>query len=95
MSPSFAQLFTSFTSGLKNFFAETLFPFLALVSVIFFLWGVVTAITTGSDDQRNEGKRLMTYGLIGFVIFVALWGLFYFSIAPEIVPTNPALLQKK
>ncbi|OGZ47321.1 MAG: hypothetical protein A3J54_03450 [Candidatus Ryanbacteria bacterium RIFCSPHIGHO2_02_FULL_45_13b] len=90
-----AQLFTSFTSGIKNFFTDTLFPFLALLSVILFLWGVVTAVTTQADDQRDEGKRLMTYGLIGFAIFTILWGLFYFSLAPEIVPTNPALLQKK
>lgn len=90
-----AQLFTSFTSSVKNFFTSTLFPFLALLSVILFLWGVVTAVTTQSDDQRTEGKRFMAYGLIGFMIFTILWGLFYFSIAPEIVPTNPAMLQKK
>ena len=89
-----AQLFVSFTTGIKSFFTDTLFPFLALLSVILFLWGVVTSVTAQADDQHTEGKRFMAYGLIGFVIFVTLWGLFYFSIAPEIVPTNPAILQK-
>lgn len=90
-----AQLFVSFTASVTGFFASTLFPFLALLSVIVFLWGVATSITTKTDDQRTEGKRFMAYGLIGFMIFTVLWGLFYFSLAPEIVPTNPALLQKK
>ena len=89
-----AQLFISLTTSVKTFFTNTLFPFLALLSVIFFLWGIITAITAQADDQYNEGKRFILYGLIGFMIFTVLWGLFYFSLAPEIVPTDPALLQK-
>ena len=87
------QLFTSLTTSIKGFFTNRMFPFLALLSVIVFLWGVVTAIAAEENDQYNEGKKLMIYGLVGFIIFAALWGLFYFSVTPKIVPTNPALLQ--
>ena len=89
------QLFTTLTTGIKGFLANRFFPFLALLSVIVFLWGVVTAITASESDQSTEGKKLMIYGLVGFIMFTILWGLFYFSISPEIVPTNPALLQNQ
>ena len=90
----FGQLFVSLTTNVKIFFTNAFFPFLTLLSVILFLWGVVTAITSQANDQYEEGKRLMTYGLIGFLIFTVLWGLFYFSLIPEIAPTNPAILQR-
>ncbi len=89
-----SQLFTSVIYGVKGFFTNTLFPFFALLSVILFLWGVVTAITAQTDDQQMESKRFMILGIIGFIIFVVLWGLFYFSLAPEIVPIDLPLLQK-
>ena len=88
-------MFISLTTSVKNFFTNAFFPFLVLLSVIVFLWGVVTAITAHTEDQQGEGKRLMRYGLISFMIFTVLWGMFYFSLAPDIVPTNPALLQNQ
>ena len=90
-----AQIFTSLTTSAKVFFTNILFPFLALLSVIVFLWGVVTAITANASDQYSEGKKIMLYGIIGFFTFTVLWGLFYFSLIPEIVPTDPAILQKQ
>lgn len=83
-----AQLFISFTAGVKNFFTYGLFPFFAILSLIFFLWGVGTAIVAHASDQYEEGKRLMKYGFLGVIIFGILWGLFYFSLAPDIVPAN-------
>lgn len=90
-----AQLFVSLTTSVKIFFTNKFFPFLALLSVIVFLWGVVTAITAHTEGQYKEGKQFMMYGIIGFMIFTVLWGLFYFSLAPDIVPANPTILQKR
>lgn len=88
-----AQLFVSLTTSVKGFFTNIFFPFLVLLSTILFLWGVVTAITAQATDQYNEGKKLITFGIIGVLVFTVLWGLFYFSLIPEIVPTDPAILQ--
>ena len=90
-----AQLAGILPTNVESFFINSFFPFLALLSGIFFLWGVVTAITAFEDDQYEEGKRLMTYGLVGIIIFSILWGIFYFSLAPSYVPTDPALLNNR
>lgn len=56
-----------------------LFPLIALLSGIAFLvfiYGSIIYVFNGtSDSAREEGKKHMTYGIIGLVVMVSAWGL--------------------
>ena len=59
--------------------SSILTPFIGLLaglSLAFFLWGVVKYIRESGDEKaREEGKKMMFYGLIGLFVFVSVWGL--------------------
>jgi len=46
------------------------------IAVIIFLWGVVSYITAGADEEKRATARsLMIYGIIGLFVMVSVWGL--------------------
>ena len=53
-------------------------PFLVLVSTAVFLWGIVKYISAGGDEDKTESaRRLIIYGIISFVVIIAVWGFVY------------------
>lgn len=51
-------------------------PLLFVLATVIFLWGVVKFLTAaGSEDKLKEGKKFMTWGIIGLVVMLATWGL--------------------
>lgn len=93
MPHSSVQFAAVATNRAQQFLVDYFFPFLALISAIIFLWGVATVIMAMEDSQKAAGKRLMSFGAISVLIFILLWGVFYFSTSVEYVPTDPALLR--
>jgi len=69
------------TSGVGSFVINTinnvLLPVLFAVAFIVFIWGAFRTFIMGvnSEEVKENGKNLMLYGLIGFFIIVAIWGL--------------------
>ena len=68
---------TSFLSNIVTFMNETLVPLIFALAFLVFLWGMFkTFILGGSDEgKQEEGKSLMVYAIVGFVIMVSLWGI--------------------
>lgn len=55
---------------------QQVIPILLLVGTIVFLWGVITYLTAGPDEEKQAyGKYLIVYGLVGLFIMVAIWGI--------------------
>ncbi len=52
-------------------------PLLFAIAFLVFIFGVYKHfIQNGaSGDEKNEGKKLILYGLIGFAVMVSVWGL--------------------
>jgi len=49
---------------------------LFILATVVFLWGVVKyVIARGSEDDINEGRQYIIYGLLGLFIMVAMWGI--------------------
>ena len=45
-------------------------------SFVFFLYGVVRFIGTAGDDKsREQGRKLMVWGIISLFVMFAVWGL--------------------
>ena len=66
-------MFTGFTTIINT----VLVPLVFALAFLMFLWGMFkTFILGGSDEgKQTEGKQLMMYAIIGFVVMVALWGI--------------------
>lgn len=60
-----------------DFINTILIPLVVALAVIVFLWGVFTYFILGasSEEKREVGRTYMLYGILGFVIIVALWGI--------------------
>src|SRR3990167_7760617 len=49
---------------------------LAAVSFVLFIWGVFEFVAhAGDETKRTEGKRAITWGLVGLVIIFGAYGI--------------------
>jgi hypothetical protein len=61
--------------GLFTRIINALMPFIVALAVLFFMWGVFQFIkSAGNEDERNEGRNRMIYGIIGIFVMVSVWG---------------------
>ncbi len=74
--------------GLIN---NILIPLVFAIAILALLWGILKAFIIGGGDEekQKEGKQLIMYAIIGFVVMVALWGIVNL-IATGIFGLNPA-----
>jgi hypothetical protein len=76
---AFAQDATYFTNFIRQLldFVEAAIPFVFALAFLVFIWGMFKAFILGGSDpeKQNEGKQLMLYAIVGFVIMVSLWGV--------------------
>lgn len=54
-----------------------LVPIIFAIAFIVFLWGLFTYFIQGGADEekRKNGRQLVIWGLVGFFVMFALWGL--------------------
>lgn len=59
------------------FIDETLIPFVFAIALITFLYGVFKYFILGGADteKRTEGKQLVLYAIIGFVLMSSIFGI--------------------
>jgi len=72
---------TSYLQGYKESIIgvinNLLVPVLIAIAFIVFLWGVYKYFIYGadSDTEREKGRQFVLWGIIGFVIITAIWGV--------------------
>jgi hypothetical protein len=73
--------------GLIN---NVLIPLVFALAILALLWGILQAFIIGGGDEekQKQGKQLIMYAIIGFVVMVALWGIVNL-IATGIFGLNP------
>ena len=75
---AFAQQIRTLTDLINRFILilNALIPLIFGVALIGFLWGVSKFILNADDEKaREEGKKVMIYGIIGLFVMVAIWGI--------------------
>jgi uncharacterized membrane protein len=50
-------------------------PALITVAVIYFIWGVITFMTSSDEEAKKMGRTKIINGLIGLFVIVAFWGI--------------------
>ena len=71
-------------SGISNwikafieFINKTLVPLVFAIAFLVFIWGAVKYFIIGGNDEgkREEGRNLMLYSVIAFVLMISIWGI--------------------
>jgi len=72
----FTQL-TSLGGNIILFINSTLVPLVFAIAFLVFIWGAARyfIFSGGSEEGKEAGKELMLWGLIGFFVMVAVWGI--------------------
>lgn len=70
----------AFETLLKNileFTNATLIPFIIGIGFLVFVWGMFKYFIAGgaNDDAKEQGKSLMIYATLGFVLIIVFWGI--------------------
>ena len=71
-----------------NQILNTIIPILITLAVVYFIWGVISYITTSDEEARKKARAKIINGLIGLFVIVAFWGIIRlitntFGVGPE------------
>ena len=55
-------------------------PVLIGLGIVYFVWGVVSYVISGDEEDKKKGRDRIIYGIIGFVAIFALDGLIFLVI---------------
>ncbi len=63
--------------AILDFINTILVPTIFALAFLVFIWGVFKTFIMGGHDEekQSEGKQLMIYAIIGFVVMVSVWGI--------------------
>lgn len=55
---------------------QTMIPFVAALALLFFFYGLAMFILSAGDDgKRDEGKKIMFWGVIALFVMASVWGI--------------------
>lgn len=54
---------------------NTIIPFLIVLAVLYFIWGVISYVVGGDEEAKKKGREKIIYGIIGLAVIVGVWGL--------------------
>ena len=50
-------------------------PVLITLAIAYFIWGVITFITSSDEEAKKNGRTKIINGLIGLFVIMAFWGI--------------------
>ena len=62
---------------LLAFTNNILIPFILGIGFLVFVWGMFRYFIAGgaNDEAKEQGKSLMVYAILGFVLVIVFWGI--------------------
>src|SRR5271168_1752125 len=73
-----AQGFSSIGNSIQSVegLINELIPLVIGIGVLVFLWGLVSYLTAGADEEkRGEARTHMIWGIVVLFVMVSVWGL--------------------
>jgi len=88
--------FAEFVDSVITLIDTKLVPLVVALTLLVFIWGVFKFINKADEEKaREEGRKFMFWGVIGFFVMVSIWGLLKFLEGTfgftNIKPTIPTL----
>lgn len=72
---AFAQNLQSVFSTIQNLL-NLIIPILITLAVVLFFWGLAKYIwSVGDEGAKNDGKKIMIWGLVSLFVMVSVWGI--------------------
>ena len=67
----------TFFNNIGTFINNVLIPLVFAIALLMFVYGMFRFFILGghSDDDREKGKKLMMWSVVGFVMMVSIWGI--------------------
>ena len=93
--PLFVYAQDDFANILTNVkaFLNLLVTFLMILAVVVFIWGIIKYLGAGSEDELNEARNMILWGVVFLAVMVAVWGfvniVLDFIFADEPIPRTP------
>ena len=68
---------------------------LITIAIIVFFWGLIQYLLSINEaEKRNEGLKIMTYGIIALFVMVSIWGIIRLLQATfKVTSTTPVVPQ--
>ena len=77
--PSFAFALVSGISDLIDMlidYVSAIIPIFLSLAILTFFWGIIKFIAHTDDEKaREEGKRVMVWGMVAIFVMVSLWAI--------------------
>lgn len=72
-----AGQFEDLLINIMVFINEILIPFIIGIGFLVFVWGIFLYFILGgaNDEKKEQGKSLMIYGTLGFVLIIIFFGI--------------------
>ena len=69
--------FGIFLRDVLRFANNIIIPFIIGIGFLVFVWGMFKYFIAGGADsgKQDEGKQLMIYATLGFVLIIVFWGI--------------------
>lgn len=69
--------FGDLLKNILGFINGVLIPFILGIGFLVFVWGMFKFFIYGgaNDDAKDQGKSLMVYATLGFVLIIVFWGV--------------------
>ena len=69
--------FGDLLKNILGFINGVLIPFILGIGFLVFVWGMFRYFIAGgaNDDAKEQGKSLMVYATLGFVLIIIFWGV--------------------
>lgn len=72
-----AGAFQALLTNILGFTNSVLIPFIIGIGFLVFVWGMFKYFIVGgaNDDAKEQGKSLMIYATLGFILIIVFWGI--------------------
>jgi hypothetical protein len=69
--------FGTLLGSILKFSNNVLIPFILGIGFLVFVWGMFRFFIAGgaNDEAKEQGKSLMVYATLGFVLIIVFWGV--------------------
>lgn len=68
---------SAYLTDFTGFINGTVIPLIFVIAIVVFIWGMYLYFIQGGakDDEREKGKQLLLWSLIGFVLMLSVVGI--------------------